>query len=50
VRAAGAEPLIVALDLAEASAAREVVDQTLAAFGRMTGATLRMDGGEVKSI
>jgi NAD(P)-dependent dehydrogenase (short-subunit alcohol dehydrogenase family) len=35
VKAAGAEPLIVALDLAEASAAQEVVDQTLAAFGRI---------------
>jgi len=35
VKAAGAEPLIVDLDLAEASAAQKIVDQTLAAFGRI---------------
>jgi 3-oxoacyl-[acyl-carrier protein] reductase len=35
VRAAGAEPLVVGLDLSEPSAAQAVVDQTLAAFGRI---------------
>jgi NAD(P)-dependent dehydrogenase (short-subunit alcohol dehydrogenase family) len=35
VKAAGAETLIVDLDLAEPTAAQQVVDQTLAAFGRM---------------
>ena len=35
VKAAGAEPLIIDIDLAEASAAKSVVDQTLAAFGRI---------------
>jgi 3-oxoacyl-[acyl-carrier protein] reductase len=35
VKAAKAEPLIIALDLAETSAAQEVVGQTLASFGRI---------------
>jgi 3-oxoacyl-[acyl-carrier protein] reductase len=35
VKAAGAESLIVDLDLAEPMAAQKVVDQTLAAFGRI---------------
>jgi 3-oxoacyl-[acyl-carrier protein] reductase len=35
VRAAGAEPLVIDLDLADASAANKVVEQTLAAFGRI---------------
>jgi NAD(P)-dependent dehydrogenase (short-subunit alcohol dehydrogenase family) len=35
VKAAGAEPLIFDIDLAEGSAAKAVVDQTLAAFGRI---------------
>src|ERR1700722_14816942 len=35
VKAAGAEPLIIDVDLAEVSAAQSVVDQTLAAFGRI---------------
>jgi 3-oxoacyl-[acyl-carrier protein] reductase len=35
VRAAGAEPLVIDLDLADASAATKVVEQTLAAFGRI---------------
>ena len=35
VKAAGAEPLIVALDLAELTAAQTVVDLTLKAFGRI---------------
>ena len=35
VKAAGAEPLIIDIDLAEISAAKSVVDQTLAAFGRI---------------
>src|ERR1700723_4442194 len=35
VKAAGAEPLIIDIDLAEVSAAKSVVDQTLAAFGRI---------------
>ena len=35
VKAAKAEPLIIALDLAETSAAQKVVDQTLARFGRI---------------
>jgi 3-oxoacyl-[acyl-carrier protein] reductase len=49
VKAAGAEPLIIDLDLAEPSAARQVVDQTLAAFGRIdallniTGAVPQID-------
>jgi NAD(P)-dependent dehydrogenase (short-subunit alcohol dehydrogenase family) len=35
VKAAGAEPLIIDLDLADPVAAKQVVDQTLAAFGRI---------------
>jgi 3-oxoacyl-[acyl-carrier protein] reductase len=35
VRAAGAEPLVIDLNLADASAATKVVEQTLAAFGRI---------------
>ena len=35
VKAAGAEPLIIALDLAEPAAAQTVVDLTLKAFGRI---------------
>jgi 3-oxoacyl-[acyl-carrier protein] reductase len=35
VKAAGAEPLIIDLDLAEPTAAQKVVGQTLAAFGRI---------------
>jgi NAD(P)-dependent dehydrogenase (short-subunit alcohol dehydrogenase family) len=35
VKAAKAEPLIIGLDLAETSAAQEVVDQALASFGRI---------------
>jgi 3-oxoacyl-[acyl-carrier protein] reductase len=35
VTAAGAEPLIVNIDLSEVSAARQVVDQTLVEFGRI---------------
>ncbi len=35
VTAAGAEPLILDLDLAEAAAAQQVVDRTLAEFGRI---------------
>jgi len=35
VKAAGAEPLIIALDLAELSAAQTVVDLTLKTFGRI---------------
>jgi len=35
VRAAGAEPLVVAIDLAEPAAAAQVVERTLAAFGRI---------------
>jgi 3-oxoacyl-[acyl-carrier protein] reductase len=35
VRAAGAEPLVIDLDLSDSSAAQKVVDQTLAAFGRI---------------
>jgi 3-oxoacyl-[acyl-carrier protein] reductase len=35
VTAAGAEPLIVDIDLSEVSAARQVVDQTLFEFGRI---------------
>src|SRR6202046_4508150 len=35
VRAAGAEALVLGLDLADPSAAQKVVDQTLAAFGRI---------------
>jgi 3-oxoacyl-[acyl-carrier protein] reductase len=35
VKAAGAEPLVIDLDLSEASAAKKVVDHTLAAFGRI---------------
>src|ERR1700710_2569724 len=35
VKAAGAEPLVIDLDLSEASAAKKVVDQTLAAFGQI---------------
>ena len=34
-KAAGSEPLVVDLDLAEATAAQKVVDRTLAAFGRI---------------
>lgn len=35
VKAAGAEALVIDIDLAEKSAAQKVVDQTLAAFGRI---------------
>ena len=35
VKAAGAEPLVIDIDLSEASAAKSVVDQTLSAFGRI---------------
>jgi NAD(P)-dependent dehydrogenase (short-subunit alcohol dehydrogenase family) len=35
VKAAGAEPLVIDIDLSDASAARKVVEQTLAAFGRI---------------
>ncbi len=35
MRAAGARPLVIGLDLAEPSAAPSVVDQTLSAFGRI---------------
>jgi NAD(P)-dependent dehydrogenase (short-subunit alcohol dehydrogenase family) len=35
VKAAGAQPLIIDIDLSEPSAAKSVVDQTLAAFGRI---------------
>ena len=35
VRAAGAEPLVVAIDLAEPAVAAQVVERTLAAFGRI---------------
>ena len=35
VKAAGAESLIIDLDLAEVPAARKIVDETLAAFGRI---------------
>ena len=35
VKAAGAEPLIIDIDLADATAAQQVVDKTLAAFGRI---------------
>ena len=35
VKAAGAEPLIIDLDLSEPAAAQTVVDRTLAAFGRI---------------
>jgi 3-oxoacyl-[acyl-carrier protein] reductase len=35
VKAAGAEPLVIDLDLSDSSAAQKVVDQTLAAFGRI---------------
>jgi len=35
VRAAGAEPLVIDLDLSDSSAAKKVVEQTLAAFGRI---------------
>lgn len=35
VKAAGAQVLVIDIDLAEASAAQTVVDQTLAAFGRI---------------
>ena len=35
VKEAGAEPLVVDIDLAERSAAKKVVDQTLAAFNRI---------------
>ena len=35
VRAAGAEALIIAIDLAQPSAAQAVVDQALQAFGRI---------------
>src|ERR1700722_16296339 len=33
VKAAGAEPLVIDLDLSDVSAAKKVVEQTLAAFG-----------------
>ena len=35
VKAAGAQPLVIDIDLAEISAANSVVDQTLSAFGRI---------------
>jgi NAD(P)-dependent dehydrogenase (short-subunit alcohol dehydrogenase family) len=35
VRAAGAEPLVIALDLADRAAAKIVTDKTLSAFGRI---------------
>ena len=35
VRAAGAQALVIAADLSEPAAAQRVVDQTLAAFGRL---------------
>jgi NAD(P)-dependent dehydrogenase (short-subunit alcohol dehydrogenase family) len=35
VRAAGAEPLVIELDLAAVAASRRIVDQTLARFGRI---------------
>jgi NAD(P)-dependent dehydrogenase (short-subunit alcohol dehydrogenase family) len=35
VRKAGAEPLVIDLDLADPPAAQQVVDRTLAAFGRI---------------
>ena len=35
VKAAGAEPLVIDLDLADAAAAANVVEQTLSAFGRI---------------
>jgi 3-oxoacyl-[acyl-carrier protein] reductase len=35
VRAAGAEPLVIDLNLADAAAATKIVEQTLAAFGRI---------------
>ena len=35
VRAAGAEPLVIELDLAAVAASRQIVDQTLARFGRI---------------
>jgi 3-oxoacyl-[acyl-carrier protein] reductase len=35
VKAAGAKPLVINLDLSESSAAQKVVEQTLAAFGRI---------------
>jgi 3-oxoacyl-[acyl-carrier protein] reductase len=35
VKAAGAEPLVMDIDLSDASAAKKVVEQTLAAFGRI---------------
>jgi 3-oxoacyl-[acyl-carrier protein] reductase len=35
VKAAGSEPLVIDIDLAETSAAKSVVDQTLSAFGRI---------------
>ncbi|GAB2895368.1 SDR family NAD(P)-dependent oxidoreductase [Paraburkholderia jirisanensis] len=35
VKAAGAEPLVIELDLAEPPAAQQVVERTLAAFGRI---------------
>jgi NAD(P)-dependent dehydrogenase (short-subunit alcohol dehydrogenase family) len=35
VKAAGAEPLVIDIDLADRTAAKKVVDQTLASFGRI---------------
>jgi NAD(P)-dependent dehydrogenase (short-subunit alcohol dehydrogenase family) len=35
VKAAGAEPLVIDLDLSDISAAKKIVEQTLAAFGRI---------------
>jgi 3-oxoacyl-[acyl-carrier protein] reductase len=35
VQAAGAEPLVIDLDLSDISAAKKIVEQTLAAFGRI---------------
>ena len=35
VKAAGAEPLVIDIDLSDTSAAKKVIEQTLAAFGRI---------------
>jgi 3-oxoacyl-[acyl-carrier protein] reductase len=35
VKAAGAEPLVIDIDLSEASAAKQIADQALSAFGRI---------------
>ncbi len=44
VRSAGAEALIIDVDLAQPSAARTVVDQTLQALGRIDAALLNIAG------